>query len=69
VSRQALEAVIGRVILDEKFRLALFADPDAALVGYELTDIEVGEVKSVDAESLDACAAILRQRIGKRNGK
>ena len=69
MSRQVLESIIGRAILDEEFRLALFADPDAALVGYELTDIEVGAIKSIDAESLDACAAILRPRIGKRNGK
>ena len=37
VSRQALEAIIGRAIMDEEFRLALFADPEAALVRYELT--------------------------------
>ena len=41
MSRRALEAVIGRAILDEEFRLALFADPEAALVDYELTEDEL----------------------------
>lgn len=62
MSRQVLEAVIGRAILDEEFRLALFADPEAALVEYELTEVEMVAIKSVDAESLDACG----QQIGKR---
>jgi hypothetical protein len=39
MSWQMLEAVIGRAILDEGFRSALFENPEAALVEYELTDI------------------------------
>jgi hypothetical protein len=62
MSRQALEAIVGRVILDQEFRLALFADPEAALVGYEVTEEEMAALRSVDAESLDACAS----RIGRR---
>ena len=56
MSRRALEAVIGRVILDEEFRWALFADPEVALVAYELTEDEMAALRSVDAESLDAFA-------------
>jgi hypothetical protein len=56
MSWQTVEAVIGRAILDEGFRLALFEDPEAALVAYELTASEVAALKAVDAESLDACA-------------
>jgi hypothetical protein len=63
VSRQALEAVIGRAILDVEFRTALFADPDSTLVDYQLTAVELAALKSVDAESLDACGAGLAQRI------
>ena len=63
MSRQTLEAVIGRAILDEEFRLALFADPEAALVEYELTEDEMAALKLVDAESLDACANGLGRRI------
>jgi hypothetical protein len=63
VSQQALEAVIGRAILDEGFRSALFEDPEAALVAYELTELEVAALKAVDAESVDGCAALLGGRI------
>lgn len=63
MSRWALEAVIGRAILDEHFRLALFAEPEAALVGYELTEDEMAALKSVDAESLDACAHSIGRRM------
>jgi hypothetical protein len=62
MSRLALEAVIGRAILDEEFRLALFADPEAALVEYELTEAEMAALKSVDAESLDGCSNSLGRR-------
>ena len=58
MSRRALEAVIGRAIFDEEFRLALFADPETALVEYVLTENEMAALKSVDAESLDACAVM-----------
>ena len=63
MSRQALEAIIGRAILDCEFRIALFADPDNALSDYELTTVELAALKSVDAESLDACSACLERRI------
>jgi hypothetical protein len=66
VSRQALEAVIGRAILDEEFRLALFADPEAVLVEYELTEQEMAAIRSVDAESLEASAVGLGQRTLKK---
>lgn len=66
MSRQALEAVIGRAILDEEFRLALFADPEAVLVEYELTEQEMAAIRSVDAESLEASAVGLGQRTLKK---
>ena len=45
MSREALEAVIGRAVIDEEFRLALFADPDSALAGYALTDGELAALR------------------------
>lgn len=56
ISRQALEAIIGRAILDEEFCLALFADPEGALGEYEMAAL-----KSVDAESLYVCGGIGRR--------
>jgi hypothetical protein len=63
MSQRELEAVIGRAILDQEFRMALFADRAVALAGYELTEAEVAAVRMVDAESLDGCAMILEGRI------
>lgn len=63
MSRKELQDVIGRAVLDPEFRIVLFADPDFALTGYELTEIELAALKSVDAESLDACGGSLGQRI------
>lgn len=57
MSREALEAVIGRAVMDEAFRLALFADPDATLAPYELNEGEVMALKMLDAESLEAFAS------------
>ena len=56
MSREALEAVIGRAVIDEEFRVALFADPDSALAGYALTEGELAALRTLDAENLDAFA-------------
>jgi hypothetical protein len=66
MSREALEAVIGRAVIDEEFRLALFADPDAALAGYELTEGELAALRTIDAENLDAFAGGPGSRVIKR---
>lgn len=63
MSQRDLEAVIGRAVLDEAFRHLLFAAPEAALAGYEITETEVIALKLVDAESLDACAVLLGGRM------
>lgn len=57
MTRRAMEAVIGRAALDEAFRGALFADPDAALAGYPLTDGELAGLRAIDVESLEYFAA------------
>jgi hypothetical protein len=66
MSREALEAVIGRAVMDAEFRLALFADPDATLIGYELAEDEVAALKMLDAESLDAFAQESGWRVAKK---
>ena len=66
MSRAALEAVIGRAVIDEEFRLALFADPDSALTGYALTEDEMAALRTLDAENLDAFAGGPGSRVMKR---
>lgn len=63
MSQRELEAVIGRAIVDQEFCMALFADRAAALAGYELTEAELAALRSVDAESLDACGGGLARRV------
>jgi hypothetical protein len=45
--------------MDDDYRALLFADPDQALAGYELTRDERAALRAVDAETLDAFAAQL----------
>lgn len=63
MSQRELEAVIGRAIVDQEYRMELFANPTAALAGYELTEAEVAALRTVDAESLDGCASMFGARI------
>jgi hypothetical protein len=65
MSKQALEAVIGKAVMDSEFREALFADPDKALEGYELAEEEVAALKAIDAETVESFAGTLDERISK----
>jgi hypothetical protein len=63
MSQRDLEAVIGRAIVDKAFRELLFADPDAALQVYELSEGELAALRKVDAETLDACGGSLGKQV------
>ncbi len=65
MSKEAVEAVIGKAVLDSEFREALFANPDEALGGYELAEEEIAALKSVDAETMESFAGTLDERISK----
>lgn len=65
MSKEALQAVIGKAVLDSEFREALFADPDQALEGYELTEEEVAALKTIDTETVESFAGSLDERISK----
>jgi len=65
MSREAVEAVLGKAMLDASFRDALFADPDQALAAFELTPEEAAALKAIDAESMGAMAGALDERISK----
>jgi len=65
MSKEALQTVIGKAVADDKFREALFANPDKALAGYDLTQDEVAALKSVDAETMESLAGSLDERISK----
>lgn len=65
MSRQVLEAILGRCVMDSDFRALLFSDPDQALAGYELTREERAALRAVDAETLDALAEHVRVHLSR----
>ena len=65
MSKEAVEQVIGKAVSDTKFREALFANPDKALHGYDLTEEEIAGLKKIDAESMESMAGGLDERISK----
>ena len=65
MSKEAVEAIIGKAVVDSEFREALFANPDEALAGYELTEVEIAALKAVDAETMESFAGSLDERISK----
>jgi len=65
MSKEAVQAIIGKAVSDDKFREALFANPDKALQGYDLTEDEVAGLKKIDAETMQSMAGSLDERISK----
>jgi hypothetical protein len=65
MSKEAVQAVIGKAVTDSKFREELFAHPDQALSGYELTEAEIAALRNVDAETMESFAGTLDERISK----
>ena len=65
MSKQAVQTIITKAVSDDKFREALFANPDQALQSYDLTEDEVGALKQIDAESMESLTGSLDERISK----
>ena len=64
MARQDLERLIGRAILDPKFRERLFADPEKAIreADFDLSDEEMAGLKRIDPqqarETIESMAAL-----------
>ncbi len=65
MSQKAIEAVIGKAILNDEFRQLLFADPEQALAGFRLTQAEKTKLRRVDSETLEVLSNLLKERLGK----
>lgn len=65
MSKEAVEAIVGKAVLDGEFREALFASPEEVLGEYELTDEEVVALKAIDFETMESFAGTLDERISK----
>ena len=61
MAKQKLERLIGRAVLDPKFREKLFADPEKAIreAGFDLTAEEMAGLKKLDPQkSRDAVESL-----------
>jgi hypothetical protein len=65
MSKEAVQQIIGKAVTDAEFRNTLFADPNKALEGYDLTEQEIAGLKTLDAETMDTMAGNLDERISK----
>jgi hypothetical protein len=65
MSKEAVEAIIGKAVLESDFREDLFANPDEVLGGYDLTEEEMAALKAIDAETMESFAGTLDERISK----
>ena len=65
MSKEAVEAVMGKAMLDATFRGLLFAKPNEALAGFDLTDTERAALKAIDKETFDTLSNTLDARTSK----
>jgi hypothetical protein len=63
MSKEAVEAIIGKAVLDTEFREALFANPDEVLAGYDLSEEEVAALKAIGAEAMESFAGTLDEAL------
>jgi hypothetical protein len=65
MSDTGVKEIIEKAIEDEKFRQQLFADPQKALAGYDLTAAERKMLESLDENNFDQFAGGLGDRTTK----
>ena len=68
MSREQLEAVIGRAISDSTFRDLLASDPGSALAGYDLSDDERALLTDAQSRDFNELLTSLDARISKGGG-
>lgn len=63
MARKGVAVVLGRAVVDEKYRRLLFEDPHSAYSGYELTGEEKLALNGIDREALEGLAESLVKRM------
>lgn len=64
-SMSKLNTIISRVVTDEQFRSSFLTDPVKACEGYDLSDAEIAELKSINLVEISAVNAELEERLSK----
>jgi hypothetical protein len=65
MTKEAVESILGKAILDAEFRKALFVEPEKALAGFDLTDTEKAQLKGLESETLDLMSTTLDMRVSR----
>ena len=65
MSLQNVQAVIGRAVTEPEYRNLLFANPDKALEGYQLTPEEIKSLKGLKQEEVGGAMGELEERISR----
>ena len=65
MSRNTVEEVVGRLMLDAAFREQMAVDRVQALASYDLTDEERATLMALDLDTLESGASTLDQRVSK----
>ena len=61
MSQESIELAIGKALLNAEFRNLLFAKPEEALSGFNLTSSEKDRLLRVDSETLEFLAQTLNR--------
>ena len=65
MSQETVVEVITKVLVDAEFRSQLFAEPGAALSGYDLTEEERASLSALQEDAFDAFASEVEERVSK----
>jgi hypothetical protein len=65
MSKEAVESILGKAILDAEFRKALIVEPEKALAGFDLTETEKAQLKGLESETLDLMSTTLDMRVSR----
>ena len=65
MSKENVEQIIGKAVVDGEYRELLLSEPDKALEGYELTEEESTALKGIEREKLDAVVTEIEERISR----
>lgn len=63
VESKALEAIIGKAVLDPRFRQLLFRSPEKVKEAYNLTAREAAALKRIQPDQLKAFADALKAKL------
>jgi len=69
MSQKAVEQIVGKMLLDTKFRKLMATDIPQALAGFDLTEEERRDFEGMDLQDFSRSLSGLDERVSKVNGK